>query len=55
MRELFWAWTEMGALKKTTLVAKLCEEKGVKMAEYARGRPKDTYDFTRGEVGTSPS
>ena len=43
----------MGALKKTALVAELAKN-GLKTLNMRAGS-KDTYDFPRGEVGTSPS
>ena len=42
----------MSALKKTALVAKLAR-KGSKLVNMGVGR-KDTYDFARSEVRTSP-
>ena len=54
MWELFWAGTEVSALEKTALVAKLGSGESTR-TEYADGTEGYTYHLARGEVGTPPS
>ena len=54
MRELLWAGAKVSALKKTALVAKLASGESAG-AEWARAGLRDTYNFTRSEVGAPPS